>query len=377
MFRIFHGITFIFTMPCCPAMLTPAHIREAWKMFRRARYVRRHGFRRLKGTPEEVCRQIVKRCWNGTHFQTSLGHFDCFYMRDFGICVDALMKLGYKEEVHKTLQYALNIYSRNRTLSTTITRDHKPLHVFDYSPDSLPLLLRSLRLAKSDDLLETYRPFIESQVRFYFDYVLDHETGLVRKGHFSSMKDNHRRVSSCYDNCMVSLLKDELLEAGLDNPFAYDYRCLIKKHLWNGRYFFDDRRRKTYISGDAQVFPFWCGVIDDKRMFESCRKEIDKAGLDKPFPLMYTSGKVQRPLFPLNLVLPDYETDTIWMNLGLCWMDVIRKYDGARYRQYRDSLLGLVQKHGTFIELYDPDGKPFVRSIYSADEGMLWAAKLI
>ncbi len=88
-------------------MINPTQLSEALKILKRSRYVKKHGIKKYKGNANAICKQIIKDCWNGKYFQVSAGHFTSFYVRDFGWCVDSLMKLGYKKEVHKTLDYVL------------------------------------------------------------------------------------------------------------------------------------------------------------------------------------------------------------------------------------------------------------------------------
>jgi len=352
------------------------HLKEALRMYRRARQVNRRGFKRYKGDAKTICKNVIKDCWNGTYFQTSCGHFNGFYIRDFATAVPGLLRLGYKKEVYKTLHYILTIYSRNWTLATTITVDKKPLHVFFYSPDSLPLLLYSLRLGASD-LVQVFRPFFEEQIDYYFEHVLDDETGLVQVGKFSSMKDNVKRESSTYDNCMLAMLSNELDKTNLKNPFrGFKTNENIIDELWNGKYFYDDMKKEKYVAGDANTFPFWTGVINDKEKWQSCLKSIQKTKLDKPFPLKY-SHETHRILFPLNLVLPDYEKDTIWIHLGLFFLEVVKKYDQKLFEKYIAMYTKNIEKHGTFLELYNPNGSVYKHWHYVSDEGMIWAAKYL
>jgi len=334
------------------------------------------GFRKHRGNAREICRKVIKECWNGTYFQTSTGHFRAFYMRDFCIAVPGLMKLGYEVEVHKTLQYALNIYSANKKITTTIA-NNKPVNMFSYSPDSLPMLLRSLRQAKAQELVKIYEPFIDQQVYLYLTNVLDEKTCLVRPLKFSSMKDNYYRKSSCYDNCMLAMLSVELDKLRLANPFRnFDIRAAIRKEFWNGKYFYDDLRKKKEVCGDANVFPFWCGVFSKKSMILSCMRHIEKAGLEKPFCLKYSAAK-SHAMFPFNILLSDYEKNTIWLHLGLCYLEVCRKHRRSQFKKQMKSYKKLIEENGTFPEVFDSDGKVFKRLLYVCDEGMLWAAKYL
>jgi len=357
-------------------MLNLTQIKEGMRIYRRARRIKKHGFPKYQGNAKQICTEIVKKCFNGTYFQVSLGHFSEFYIRDFGICCESLVKLGYRTEVLKTLQYALNIYSSNNILTTTITPDHKPVNIYAYSPDSLPFLLRSLRVAGAGELIEVYQPFLQQQIDYYFEHVLNQKAGLVRIGDFSSMKDNFRRQSSCYDNCMLSMLSDEIDALKFSNPFSkYNLKENIRACFWNRKYFYDDIKKHKYVAGDANVFPFWCKVFDDKEMFGSCLSEIQKNRLDKPFPLKYTNKQApSKIIFPLNLILPDYETNTIWMHLGLCFLDVVKRYDKKLFKKYLAAYTDVIEKNANFLELFSPDGKQYIRPLYAADDSMLWAA---
>ena len=54
------------------------------------------------GDARAVCEQVVAGTWNGTFYKTSLGHYDYFWMRDFGTVAEALTTIGHKDNVHKT-----------------------------------------------------------------------------------------------------------------------------------------------------------------------------------------------------------------------------------------------------------------------------------
>jgi len=355
-------------------MITLEHLKEGYGMLARARSIRRKGFKKYKGSAKKICTQIVNECWNKTYFQTSTGHFKAFYIRDFCIATEGLLKLGYREEIRKTLQYALAIYSLENTIATTIARD-RPLHVYEYSPDSLPMLLRSIRIAQAHDILKVYLPFIELQISNYFNEVFDLNTGLISEKKFSSMKDNFTRKSSCYDNCMLAMLKDELEKLDIFNPFTgYDTKEKIKENFWNGKYFYDDLNKKKYVAGDANTFPFWCDIFDEQDMFNSCLKEIQKNNLDKPWPLKYTKKRLQKPMFPLNMLLPDYETNTIWMHLGLCFIESVQKFDKKLADNYLKKYTEVIETNKNFLEIFDSHGKPLIKNLYAADESMIWAA---
>ncbi len=358
-------------------MLNHLHLLEALRIFRRARRVNKHGFIKFSGEPVKICEKIVKKCYNGSFFQTSLGHFNQFYIRDFAFSVEALLKLGYESEVKKSLEYAIKIFSREKIIANAITPSGKPVHIFNYCPDSLPLFLYSIRKAKANYLVKKYKKFIHAQVRYYYENVFDKKEGTVKNKRFSSIKDNAIRQRACYDNSMLILLSDELSKLGIYNPFNnYKLRETMKKKYWTGEYFLEDLSGKKNITGDAQVFPFWCEVFADKKMKKKALAKIKEKGLDNPMPLKYTKTKKEiEVMFPLNIILNDYETNTIWLHLGLCYLDIIESK--KELNKHLKSFDKLIEETKTFPEVLEPCGKIFKRFHYVSDEGMLWAAKYL
>lgn len=354
------------------------HFREAMHMFQRRISVAKNGFKQYQGTPEQIANQIITDCWNGTFFQVSSGHFSLFYMRDFSMCIEALQKLGYKKEIEKTLQFALTCYSRENRISTTINKNGTCFDVFSYAPDSLAFLLLSLRISKNQELVEIYKPFLEQQIRFFETTVFDKETGLIRKDkNFSSIKDNAKRQSSCYDNCCAAVIAREATTLHLQTTLDFkEIKNNIKKIFWTGTYF-RDSAETTYIAGDANTFPFWFGVFSEKEEREMLKKviaTIQKEKLDSPFPLKYTSFVPKNFFFPLTLVAPNYEGNTIWPHLGLCYINVVAKIDKKMAKKYLQKYKQEIQKHHTFLELYDAQGNPYKTLFYVTDEAMLWSS---
>jgi len=65
------------------------------------------------------------------------------------------------------------------------------------------------------------------------------------------------------------------------------------------------------------------------------------------------------------------------MNLCLCYLDVVADHDSKLLKDYMDRIAARISEHGTFLELYCPDASVYRRAFYTADEGMLWAAKFV
>ena len=360
------------------------HILEGLRIFRNSIKLKAIGHERYVGSPSEICSKIVDDCWNDkdNYFMASTGNFAQFWSRDFGICAQALADLGYKLEVAETLDYALSRFRKAGKITTTITPSRKPYDFPGFASDSLPFIIRSLRIVGSEKLVRKYYSFLLGEIKRYFDTVFDTSTGMVKADRgFSSMKDYSRRRSSAYDNCMVAMLKNDLEELNLFNPFSdFDIKKQIKKELWNGKYFYDDLRKLENVYGDANVFPFWTGVFNEKAMFESCLDSIRKTGLDRPFPLKYSSKRKvsgQKMVWQ-EFFVGDYERDSVWMNVGLCFLDCLKSFGMKKeLEKHLKQYSGLVKKHKNFIEVYDSKGRPYRCLFYNADAGMLWAAKYL
>jgi hypothetical protein len=353
------------------------HLGLAWHMFKESRRKKKEGWKTYAGSAQEICSQIVKDCWNGKFFQASTGHFNQFWMRDFGFSVPSLLRLGYSNEVKQTLAYALDTYARKGKITTTIYKD-KPIDVFKYSVDSLPLLTRSLRLLGDMGLISTYRNFLESQAQIYFNKIFDPGLGVVRKNFwFSSMKDSAKRSSSMYANCMVAVLKEDLKSLGLKNPFAkYNIKKTIKDKFWKGLYFLDDLSGKTYVSGDANVIPFFLGVFEDREMLKNAIESIKRARLNEPLPLKYTARPDENKMFFWTRVFtPNYEGNTVWTNLGFIYLALLKFVDKEVYDSVKQRYEWKIErKDYTVMELFNSNDSVYKTPFYHADTGMLWSA---
>jgi hypothetical protein len=353
-------------------------ISEGLRIFSHSVRVKAIGVKRYKGDKKEICRRILDECWNGKYIQTSAGHFSQFYIRDFAYFIDSHIKLGYKDRVMKTLSYALDKFSKQK-LTTTLTPKGKAIDVFNYAPDSLALLIYSLRVAKANDLINKYQNFLNKEIRRFYNMVLDKEKGIVKANIiFSSIKDNAIRHSSMYNNCMLGLLADELKKIKiLDNPFKkYNFRKNIKKYFWTGEYFKEDLNSKV-IAGDANTFPFWTGLFTDKKMFKICLNKMQEEKLDKPFPLRYTNKRYKEKHSFIDKLVPNYEGDSCWIHLGLCFIDVIKRFDKKLLKQYLDEYSKNILQYRNFLEIFNKNGKPFKTLFYHSDESMSWCAKYL
>lgn len=370
-------------------------LNDGFRMLRRSLVKHILGLKKYKGNTKQISEKIIDSCYNKkkNYFMVSSGHFRQFYARDFGMVIDSLIYLGYKEKVRKTLIYAMDCYVKSERITTQISPRGKPFDFPNHTPESTAYMLRSLLSLNDKSLLKKYRGFIEKQVQLIFENDIDNETGLLRKDkYFSSMKDHSLRVSDCYLNSMLGLLSISLTRAKYNNPFSkFNYEKMLIENFWNGEYFIEDLSGRNILSGDANVFPFWAGIIKNKEMLKTAIFSIRKKELDKPFPLKYTTKKdVPKKFHLADLFAYGYEHDTIWVHLAMCYLKIVerevqntsgvlneaskQKEDKELLKQYIKQYEAKMKEHKNFLEVYFADGKPFKRPFYISDDSMIWVA---
>jgi len=347
-------------------------------MLRRRINVAVNGTKKYGGDAGEICGQIIRECWNGQFFQASTGHFCQFWTRDFGICADSLIKLGYRNEAVKTIGYAMDVFSKQGRITTAVTPKGKAFDFPCYAADSLPFLVRSLRVSKAADLVETHRDFLNREIKKFYEEVIDKDTGLVKKNRrFSSMKDLSVRQSSCYDNAMAAMLGNELRSMKkLENPLRKtNFRKLIKKYFWNSEFFLDDLSGKSYVAADANIFPFWTGLFDEKGMIKKAFDSMQREGLDRPFPVKYTRER-QKMIF-VDFLARGYEAGKEWTNMGPLYIALLKKTNRAEAESHMDAYRKIIESYKNYLEVFDEKGKPFKTAFYYSDEGMIWSANFL
>ena len=352
-------------------------LREGLRMFMRHLRVRGKHFTRLGTSATPICETILSRLYTKGYYHTSLGHYPHFYSRDFGMMVPSLLQLGKREEVISTLTYALQKYEEHGAITTFINKYGRCVNFPDvYSPDSTAYLLLSVRLANDKALIKKYAPFLASEVRRFFDVVIDAQTGQVkRKTHFGGMRDHSKRDSSCYDTVMAAIVQREATLLGLENPLAkYNYSKILLDMYWQGNYFVDDQVNRT-LSGDANIYPFWHGIITDKHLLNKAIASMYEQGLCDPFPIKYVAdtNHTTKVIAP-ELLVPGWQDHSLWPMSALPFIEVVSKVDAKQAKIYCTQYKKLIEKYGTFIEVYGKDGTPYKSAVFSADEGMIWCA---
>jgi hypothetical protein len=342
-----------------------------------------HGHTRHRGGAAAIVRACIDACWNGRTFTASPGHFDMFWTRDLSFSVPSLMRLGSGPRVHASLAHALDVWAtRGSHVTTTIHYFDRPGDVYEYGVDSLPLLLAALRSADATDLVERHRPWLAAEIDHFHEMVVDPATGLVRSDRkFSAHRDTVINRSTAYGNTMVALLAKTIAETGwfaspFEDHFEGDYGRLLLEHFWVGDHFRDALGDET-VSGEANVWPFYTGVVGNPEIVAAALAYLDGHGFCDPYPLRYeTRRRPEREVWLTRQILPDYQGSTVWTSLGAMYLQVLRTVDPALAATETARYVEWIERDGTFWEVMNSHGHNWVspRWLMIGEESMLWSA---
>ncbi|MBW2983374.1 hypothetical protein KY327_03645 [Candidatus Woesearchaeota archaeon] len=349
---------------------------EGWRMYKRHRRVKRHGYVRQGYKAEDVCKNTLEKLWNGTYIQTSLGNYTQFYSRDFGMAAESLKKLGYAKRGLATVKYALEKYEQAGKVTTHLSPKGKALNFPGaYSPDSFAYLLISVRVFGGREMGKKHKPFLQAETDRFCEQALDEQGLIRRKKHFGGMRDHAVRDASCYDTVMAGVVQRECKKLGLDYRFPkIDYGEVLVDEYWNGEWFDDDKNNKT-LTADANIYPFWHGLIKDKTKLQKVLKHMRRKKMDRPLPVRYVATREEEgKTIWQNILVPGWEADCVWPMSGLPFIDITSDVNEKKAKEYHDQYCKMLEKHGTLIEVLDKKGKPYKSRYYSADEGMIWSA---
>ena len=340
------------------------------------------GWKRHAGSVEAICRAVIEDCWRGDFFAGSAGHFRQFWTRDLAMCTPALCRLGFRDRVVRSWEWGLERFERAGRITTTIFARRFPRDVYAYACDSLPMLLFALEAAGAQHLIARHQALLSREVKRFYETVFDPELGLARPdGYFSGPRDCMTGRSTVFANTMVALL-GRLLDraAGLPRPLAgHDVAAAMRRHHWMGDAFRDSLDR-TFPSGDANVWPFFFGIFEDRDMWRSAFGVLEAGGFTSPVPLRYFPRRMPDAELPVpKLFTPNYQGDPSWTQLGPVYMHVLAEIDRPRMERHRANVAALIERDRNYLEIYTPDGKPYRGRafLYHADEGMIWAAMFL
>jgi hypothetical protein len=339
---------------------------------------RLRGPRRFAGDAASICRSCLDACWTGRYFAASGGHFRQFWTRDLAFSAAALVRLGERERLLASLDWALRVWRRRGAVTTTIFPGRRPLDVHTLGIDSLPLLLHALRAAGAERLVAAHARWLGPAVARWPREVLDPSTGLVRDDRaFATHRDVVVTRSNATANTMVALVSDVLRETGWFPdpvpPGAADR--LVDRH-WRGGAFVDDPRTGL-VSGDATVFPFWFGVVPDDLGLAGALRRLREEGLTEPLPLRYVARRdatVEDP--QASWLTADYQGTAIWSSLGAKYAALLRRVDPPAARGVLARWAARIEADGTVWEVLDGALQPYAGplGLFRADEAMLWSS---
>lgn len=358
-------------------------IKEGLKIGLRDLKIKLKGYPSFGKTAEEICEETVSRCLGGEFINAGLGHFQNPWVRDMGIFADSIVKEGYEKELKKSLRNSLNTFEEFGKTTTSILGGC-PVDIYGLGSDTLPFILHTGLVTKNYNLLEKHEKLLNKEIKRFFNRAFDQNLGLVKKDiYLSGAKDCIRRFSSTYNNTMVAWLKRLIGRAqdrGIDlpNPFkGFQIKERMRRELWEGSYFKEDLKG-NYISSDANIFPFYLDIFKNKEMEKSAISSMQEEGLNKPFPIKYSKErKGGRELGLVRLFTPNYQGNTIWTQMGLCYIDILSEIDESKAKEDLKKIKSKIEEHGVVLEVFKPDGSPYSTPFYSSDYGMIWAVHFL
>lgn len=330
---------------------------------------------RFDGNAKEICEQILDRLWHKNFYRTSLGHFDFFWMRDFGTVCQSLINLGHTDKVHHTLKWVLRQYRRANIVSTCIDEAGHCFEAPGRAVDSLPWLLHCIVVSKYPLNKSDYQ-FLEKQLARFCKIYLNQD-GHVRRMKFSEMRDAVMYDRSAYAISLVGRMAECVQVLKLKN-FPYQpvqYRNELITHYWNGEYFNADRATDAF-SADSALMPFFLGVVTDTHLVNATLDYISAQRLNEPYPLVYTNrpGAFRYHWWMTAPLMPEYAGNTVWSWHGEFYLHLLKRYKRPEYEKQYKRFSEMIERHKTFPEMLNADGSWYYAPIYRGDPGMVWVA---
>lgn len=348
-------------------------LQAEWRQLR-GRYF--GSIQRFDGNAEEICVQVTEGCWNGEYYKTSLGHFEQFFIRDFGTVAESLCRIGYRKHVLHTIKWALMHYRRSAKVTTCVDKYGNCFDAPMHAVDSLPWLLHCI-VASNYHLNKAERSFLEHELRKYTKKYLD-TTGHLRPIKMGEMRDAVIYDRSAYAISLVARMSWCVEQLELKSfPFKLQkYQKELITRYWNGTYFNADRITDAF-SAECALFPFFLGVIEDEAMAAATFDYITENNYDELCAMIYTK---QPKAFTYHWwmtkpFMPSYEADSLWSWHGMFYLHGLRRFKRPEFeKQRRRFAKEMIERHGTLPEMLNRDGSWYYAPIYRGDPGMVWAA---
>jgi hypothetical protein len=158
-----------------------------------------------------------------------------------------------------------------------------------------------------------------------------------------------------------------------------DWSRKLRKHFWLGDRF-RDRLGTDATSGEANVWPFQLGLIDDRSMLTAALATLRREGYTTPYPLKFeVDHRTDGQLWAFRIWSPDYQTTTSWTSLGSVYLSLLREVDPGAAAVPIGRMRELIERDGTFWEVLDSRGRPWrsASGLSISDSSMLWGAILL
>lgn len=354
-------------------------------------------------------------------------HFSMLYIRSLGIFYHTLLDprtpldqedwLNRQKIYLQTTAYALAVFDESAKLSTTIVPvgeiSVSLMNIYAPPSDTLYSLLYALDVMRSstalentypfipqqryqlqtraaaDQLLVEYQPSLQRHYATFMTYVIDPETGLVRKDILlSGTKDISKRQSALYDNVMVwktTQLAQKLGVIPEDAEYLKELKAKILATYWRPEMgcFLEDQSpaalANNYYSSDWLIV-LKTGFLDpfnanELPYYESCVTYIQQQQLDQPFGLKYQQQIRPSRLYTLvRIGAPEYGSTAIWSNWGMEYTKLLAlmyqatgqenylKRAQEEIRSYTDKIV----QYGCYPEVYDEDGQMYMNNFYKS-----------
>lgn len=356
-------------------LATPARLLRVAMRQVKARYF--GTLQHFPGNARQVCEAVVSDTWNGTFYETSLGHYDYFWMRDFGTVAKSLTEIGHKKEVHQTLAWALKHYRKANHVTICIDRKGRAFSAPGrQSIDALPWLVHSLQVS-GFPLTKQDKEFLNRRIKAYCKKYLNKHSGHLKKRRlFNELRDAVHYDRSAYALALTGRLSIAAGELGLTFPYPSSrYADELISHYWTGSYFRTDAETDDF-SAECALMPFFLGVINDPALAQATFDYILKEKLETPYPLTYSKGRLKfRYRFMMGpLAMPNYTGNTIWTWHATFYLHLLSQYKRPEYAKEYTKFASLIERHGNYPELVNADGSWYYAPFYRADPGMVWAA---
>lgn len=333
---------------------------------------------KFDGDASQISQQVLDRLWIGDFYRTSLGHFNFFWMRDFGTVAESLVNLNQTTHVHHTLRWALRHYKRAGRIKLCIDKSGNVFNAPGLpSIDALPWLLHSI-VVSHYQLNPQEIAFLSHEISRYVDKFLTVEGDIKSDVRYAEMRDAVYYERSAYSISLVGRMAQCCQKLNF-NAFPYKpavYSELLMFHYWTGDYFRADRASQTF-SSDSALMPFFLGIVDDSYLAGRTFDYIQQKNLNRPYPMHYGEKPTKKLKYRFGMgpiSMPNYTETSIWTWHATYYLHLLKRYNRREYTINYRLFCKLIEKHGTYPELVQPDGSWYYAPFYKADPGMIWAA---